>query len=350
MLSRGVLHACGPYRLRERAGDRPRGHDQHAAERRVPGLRRAADPVRNGSPDGAGGRGPRARPGARPRGQRPSRGRYDRHRPANRQGRQRAAGPACRLPGGPVSGAGARRSRARTAASAWRSSSTARASRAPARSGWLHGPRWNSRRAARGSASLTPRSGRAPGRCSRRSWPTSSGCRSMPSRSRRLTPLACLTAGRLSLRERCMVVGGLLQRCARDLKRRLGGMTPGDYLRTRGPLVVTKQYEPPPGISFDEETYRGDAYGTYAWACDVAEVELDPVTYEVRPVSYDGCPGVRQADQPGAGRRADRGRHGAGHRLRPARGGRHARRAHGERAADELPSCRRRWTRRQSTW
>lgn len=82
-----------------------------------------------------------------------------------------------------------------------------------------------------------------------------------------------------------MVVGGLLQRCARELKHRLGGMSPADYLRTRGPLAVTKQYEPPPGISFDEETYRGDAYGTYAWACDVAEVELDPVTYEVRPVS-----------------------------------------------------------------
>ncbi|MBE3072147.1 MAG: molybdopterin-dependent oxidoreductase, partial [Acidobacteria bacterium] len=81
-----------------------------------------------------------------------------------------------------------------------------------------------------------------------------------------------------------MVVGGLLQRCARELKRKLDGMTPRDYLRARGPIVVTTQYKPPPGINFDEETYRGDAYGTYAWACDVAEVEFDPVTYEIRPV------------------------------------------------------------------
>ena len=82
----------------------------------------------------------------------------------------------------------------------------------------------------------------------------------------------------------CMVVGGLLARCAREMKAALAGRTPAEYLRRHGPLVITKQYEPPPGISFDEETYRGDAYATYGWACDVAEVELDPDTYEVRPV------------------------------------------------------------------
>jgi CO/xanthine dehydrogenase Mo-binding subunit len=82
----------------------------------------------------------------------------------------------------------------------------------------------------------------------------------------------------------CMVVGGLLERCAKEMKTALAGMTPAEYLRRRGPLVITKQYEPPPGIRFDEETYRGDAYATYGWACDVAEVELDPDTYEVRPI------------------------------------------------------------------
>jgi CO/xanthine dehydrogenase Mo-binding subunit len=82
----------------------------------------------------------------------------------------------------------------------------------------------------------------------------------------------------------CMVVGGILERCAREMKKTLAGSSPGEYLRRHGPLVITKQYEQPPGISFDEETYQGDAYATYAWACDVAEVELDPDTYEVRPV------------------------------------------------------------------
>jgi CO/xanthine dehydrogenase Mo-binding subunit len=81
----------------------------------------------------------------------------------------------------------------------------------------------------------------------------------------------------------CMVVGGLLKACAEEMKARLGGLTPAAYLNRHGPLAVTKQYEPPPGIVWDDATYRGDAYATYGWGCDVAEVELDPVTYEVRP-------------------------------------------------------------------
>jgi CO/xanthine dehydrogenase Mo-binding subunit len=81
-----------------------------------------------------------------------------------------------------------------------------------------------------------------------------------------------------------MVVGGLLRQCAIDMKRRLGRLTPAAYLRTHGPLVVTRQYEPPPGLVWDDDTYRGSAYGTFGWACDVIEVERDPVTEEVRPI------------------------------------------------------------------
>jgi CO/xanthine dehydrogenase Mo-binding subunit len=80
-----------------------------------------------------------------------------------------------------------------------------------------------------------------------------------------------------------MVVGRLLQRCALEMKEKLDGLSPAQYLKRHGPLVVTKQYEKPPALEWDEQTYRGDAYGSYGWACDVAEVELDPVTYEVRP-------------------------------------------------------------------
>ena len=80
----------------------------------------------------------------------------------------------------------------------------------------------------------------------------------------------------------CMVVGRILQRCAEELKERLGALPPAEHFRRHGPTVVTKQYEPPPGILWDEEHYRGDAYATFGWACDVAEVELDRDTYEVR--------------------------------------------------------------------
>jgi CO/xanthine dehydrogenase Mo-binding subunit len=81
----------------------------------------------------------------------------------------------------------------------------------------------------------------------------------------------------------CMIVGRILERCAEEMRERLGKMSPADYARTHGPLRVSKRHKMPDWIQWDEERYRGDAYATYAWACDVAEVELDRDTYEVRP-------------------------------------------------------------------
>jgi len=84
----------------------------------------------------------------------------------------------------------------------------------------------------------------------------------------------------------CMVVGRILQRCAEEMRARLGTLTPRDYLRRHGPLVVTRQYERPPDMSWDDTAYRGDAYGTYGWGCDVVEVEVDRDTWAARPVSF----------------------------------------------------------------
>lgn len=96
----------------------------------------------------------------------------------------------------------------------------------------------------------------------------------------------------------CMVVGGLLRACAQEMKSRLGGLSPAAYLKRHGPLRVTRQYEPPPGIAWDDATYRGDAYATYGWGCDVAEVELDPVTYEVRPTRVTAVVEIGRAVNP----------------------------------------------------
>lgn len=95
-----------------------------------------------------------------------------------------------------------------------------------------------------------------------------------------------------------MVVGRLLERCAAEMKQTLGRLTPREYLRRHGPLVITKQYEPPTAATFDEDTYTGDAYGAYAWACDVAEVEFDPVTYEIRPVRITAVQEIGKALNP----------------------------------------------------
>jgi CO/xanthine dehydrogenase Mo-binding subunit len=82
----------------------------------------------------------------------------------------------------------------------------------------------------------------------------------------------------------CMVVGKILQRCAEEMRETIGEMTPGEYVREHGPLSVTKQFQKPDEISWDDTEYTGDAYAAYGWGCDVAEVELDPVTYEVKPL------------------------------------------------------------------
>jgi CO/xanthine dehydrogenase Mo-binding subunit len=96
----------------------------------------------------------------------------------------------------------------------------------------------------------------------------------------------------------CMVVGGLLQRCAVDMRKRLGRLTPREYLRRHGSLVITHQYEPPPGILWHDDVYRGDAYATYGYGCDVVEIEIDPDTAQVRPLRATAVVEVGKAIHP----------------------------------------------------
>lgn len=72
-----------------------------------------------------------------------------------------------------------------------------------------------------------------------------------------------------------MIVGGLIQAAARELGARLRRGEPA-------PLRVDTTYVPPPTVRWDDGTYRGDAYPVYAWACTIADVEVDTVTGEVR--------------------------------------------------------------------
>ncbi len=84
----------------------------------------------------------------------------------------------------------------------------------------------------------------------------------------------------------CMVVGRILQRCAAEMRERLGRRTPRQYLKKHGPLVITKEYERPGEMSWDDNSYRGDAYGSYGWGCDIVELEVDRDTWEVKPVAF----------------------------------------------------------------
>ncbi len=94
----------------------------------------------------------------------------------------------------------------------------------------------------------------------------------------------------------CMIVGKLVESAALGLRQTLvsGGFLSqgytqqdfqkacGEYIRKFGALKSFSQYQPPPEVHWDEERYRGDAYGAYAWAVYVAEVSVDMVTCETR--------------------------------------------------------------------
>ncbi len=73
----------------------------------------------------------------------------------------------------------------------------------------------------------------------------------------------------------CMVVGGLVERAARQLREKLAKEP------ATGEVSVTLQYEPPPGIHWDDATYTGAAYPVFGWAACLVDVTVDLDTYEV---------------------------------------------------------------------
>jgi len=96
----------------------------------------------------------------------------------------------------------------------------------------------------------------------------------------------------------CMVVGKILERACIGLREKIGSSTPAAYFKKHGPLRVEKTHVPPAWLKWDENLYRGDAYATYAWACDVAEVEVDRDTYEVRPLKITSVSDIGRAIHP----------------------------------------------------
>lgn len=92
-----------------------------------------------------------------------------------------------------------------------------------------------------------------------------------------------------------MVVGQLIESACRELEALLKtvGYEPGQgekafyaacarYRQERGPLKAHSQYIQPPEVQWDNDTYKGDAYATYAWAVYVAEVSVDMRTYATK--------------------------------------------------------------------
>jgi CO/xanthine dehydrogenase Mo-binding subunit len=71
-----------------------------------------------------------------------------------------------------------------------------------------------------------------------------------------------------------MIVGRLVQDAAAEVRERLK--------HEKLPIHIQKSYIQPESLHWDETTYRGDAYPIYAWACTIADVDVDMITGEVR--------------------------------------------------------------------
>jgi CO/xanthine dehydrogenase Mo-binding subunit len=90
-----------------------------------------------------------------------------------------------------------------------------------------------------------------------------------------------------------MVVGRLIERAGAQLLKMLhddAGLNESHsrqdffascerYREANGKVVSLVRYEAPPGIFWDDETYHGEAYPSYAWSIHLAQVAVDTVTY-----------------------------------------------------------------------
>ncbi|MBI5208391.1 MAG: xanthine dehydrogenase family protein [Elusimicrobia bacterium] len=89
-----------------------------------------------------------------------------------------------------------------------------------------------------------------------------------------------------------MVIGELLRRASLRLKAavapdgafprdRKGLALAGRRLCAKGRLYFEERYEKPPEIHWDEDAYKGDAYGTYGYEAIAVDLAVDRTTYEV---------------------------------------------------------------------
>ena len=110
----------------------------------------------------------------------------------------------------------------------------------------------------------------------------------------------------------CMIVGKLLKDAAGDLVETLRNFAdlPREYTvesfqgairkyaKEKGELSLIRQYRHPQGVLWDEKSYQGSAYAAYAWACYVADVEVDLVTYQAEVKDFVAVQEIGKAIHP----------------------------------------------------
>jgi CO/xanthine dehydrogenase Mo-binding subunit len=110
----------------------------------------------------------------------------------------------------------------------------------------------------------------------------------------------------------CMVVGDLIQKAAGQLLQRLRETAAlavshdaqsfaaacTRLCAAAGDTLVTAQYQPPADMRWDEQAFLGRAYASYAWAAYIAEVEVDVLTLETRVLDFTAVQEIGDAVHP----------------------------------------------------
>ncbi len=110
----------------------------------------------------------------------------------------------------------------------------------------------------------------------------------------------------------CMVVGDLIQKAAGQLLQRLRETAElaASYdaqsfaaactrlCAAAGDTLVTAQYQPPADMRWDEQAFLGRAYASYAWAAYIAEVEVDLLTLVTRVLDFTAVQEIGDAVHP----------------------------------------------------
>jgi CO/xanthine dehydrogenase Mo-binding subunit len=71
-----------------------------------------------------------------------------------------------------------------------------------------------------------------------------------------------------------------------------------DFATEHGGLRVNERFEPYPNVTFDDETYRGDAYPAFGWAAAVVRVDVDLDTGELAVRDYIGAADIGRVIHP----------------------------------------------------
>ncbi|WP_394836224.1 xanthine dehydrogenase family protein molybdopterin-binding subunit [Pendulispora rubella] len=110
-----------------------------------------------------------------------------------------------------------------------------------------------------------------------------------------------------------MVVGSIVGTAAKEVAEKVRGSAfwtkggdhaafaaAGDRLldAAKEPIVSLVQYEPPVANQWNDDTYQGDAYPTFSWGCDIAEVEVDQDTFETKILGFWAAQDIGKAIHP----------------------------------------------------